>query len=165
MPEASARVRDEESTAVGRLSRGREGELRAGFGENSISIPGLVARTLGRNLSEARKMVPTVGEVLEEQQARAEQRRIEARKELEARRDELQEDIRDSSIRIDFQRAEAQARAQVRQFGDTGEGPAAQNRARIEAAEPPAQFLQPSGPATADVLTFVPTAAQFDLRG
>lgn len=163
--DVSARGRDENATNAGQMSRGREEELRVGFGENSISIPGLVARTLGRNLSDARNMVPTVGELMEAQQARAEERRVEARDDLEARREELQEGARDPAIRIDFQRAEAQARAQARQFGSTVETTDTQDRPRIETAGPPVRSSQLSGPITGQAFTFAPTAAQFDLRG
>lgn len=51
--------------------RGDEDRVRAGFGENTISIPAITAHTVDRSFEEARKMVPTLEELRQEQQARA----------------------------------------------------------------------------------------------
>lgn len=43
---------------------------RAGFGENSISLPGVSLNTIGRQLEAGRRVVPTAQELREEVQAR-----------------------------------------------------------------------------------------------
>lgn len=62
------------SEGVERQSR-REQVIEAGFGDNTVSVPGVTIRTLNRNLVEARKVVPTTEALREEAAARVEERR------------------------------------------------------------------------------------------
>jgi len=86
--------------------RGQEARITAGFGENTISIPGIAAQAVRRNLAEARKIVPTLEEVRYAQEAQAEKRRTEAREELAAHSKAPEEGVPEPPIRSDFQRAE-----------------------------------------------------------
>ena len=164
--DSAMRARDNAAPAPGSARPRPDERIRAGFGENTVSIPGLAARTLGRNLTEARKLVPTVAELQQEQQMRAEERRSEALENLEARRESLQENVQEPVIRVDFQRAESQARAQARQFINSVNEAAGQARTRVEGAPAPAQGPQASIQVAGQAFTFNPPgAAQFDLRG
>lgn len=62
------------SEGVERQAR-REQIIEAGFGENTVSVPGVTIRTLNRNLVEARKAVPSTEALREEAAARVEERR------------------------------------------------------------------------------------------
>ncbi|MFO7976311.1 MAG: hypothetical protein R6V12_16950 [Candidatus Hydrogenedentota bacterium] len=161
-----ARSRDETAQKLRTESRGKEVEITAGFGENTISIPGLAARTIGSNMSNARKMVPTLEELRQEQQERVEERRAEAREELEARLRELEENAREPVVRIEFQRAESEARAQARAFTDAGNEEPREPRPLTEGQEPQVQNRQASLEVGERAFTFTaPASAEFDLQG
>lgn len=141
--------------------RGDEDRVRAGFGENTISIPAITAHTVDRSFEEARKMVPTLEELRQEQQARAEERRAEALDRLDARRETPGKNTQEPMIRIDFQRAESQARAQTRPAADSLSASAAQPGAGATA-----QGSGASVQAARQAFTFAPlAAARFDVRG
>lgn len=137
-----------------------------GFGENTVSVPGLAVQTIGRNMTAARTMIPTIEEVLQEQRARAEEHRAEALEDLEARRAALEENLQQPASRLDFQRAESQARAQTQQPVNTIEHTARDAPAPIESNErrvPPG--IQAAIQAARKAFAFTPPpAAQFDVR-
>jgi len=137
--------------------RGQEARITAGFGENTISIPGIAAQAVRRNLAEARKIVPTLEEVRYAQEAQAEKRRTEAREELAAHSKAPEEGVPEPPIRSDFQRAESQASAQAQQSLDAVNQAGEEVRAQ-ESQAPGLSGVQPFAFAS-------PTAAKLDLRG
>lgn len=160
-----ARSREETAPQPGAGARGQDVPIGAGFGENTISIPGLTARTIGRNMTDVRKMVPTLDEMRAEQKARAEERRAEALEELEAQWQDLEENAREPIVRIDFQRAEAQARAQTRQFDNTSAPAAPESPSRVAGAKLPVPTPKTPPESAGGAIPFSPPAAmQFDLR-
>lgn len=56
---------------------------RVGFGEGTVSVPVAAARTLGSGLDSARRVVPSVEELLNERRARSAEEREERARELE----------------------------------------------------------------------------------
>ena len=84
----------------------RTPELQAGFGENTVSIPGLTLDTIQRNISEAKRIVPD----LREQQQRDRDRAAEQRELLAPR------ESRFEPVAFDQSSHEYAARAQARQF-------------------------------------------------
>jgi len=165
-PEIPVRSREESAPELRAGAEGQEEQITAGFGENTISIPGLAARTIGRNMTDARKMVPTFEEMRQAQEAQAEERRAQAREELEARWLNFEENRQEPVVRIDFQRAESQARAQAREFIQSSNQTAQETRARIESQEPEVQERQASIETANRAFTFTPpSSAQFDFQG
>lgn len=69
------------SEGVERSSR-REQVIEAGFGENTVSVPGVTIRTLNRNLVDARKAVPSPEALREDAAARAEDQRAAVRERI-----------------------------------------------------------------------------------
>jgi len=59
----------------------QEDTLQVGFGENTVSVPGVALSTVGRNLANARDAVPSVEELQDELRAR--QAEARARQQLE----------------------------------------------------------------------------------
>lgn len=160
-----ARSREETAPQPGAGARGQDVPIGAGFGENTISIPGVAARTIGRNMTNARKIVPTLDEMRAEQKARSAERRAEALEELEAQWQDLEENAREPVVRIDFQRAEARARAETRTFDNTTVPAAPESPVRIAGGNPPVSTLKtPAGSAGGAVPFSPPATAQFDLR-
>ena len=80
----------QQSGANGRSNRRDQVDtLQAGFGANTVSVPGLALRTVDRNLASAREAVPTVEELREslrerQQEVREAQRVASARPSPEA---------------------------------------------------------------------------------
>ncbi len=161
--DSSGRTSKESASASEPGFHADEGRIRAGFGENTISIPAITVHTVDRNFEEARKMVPTLEELRQEQQARTEEQRAEARERLEARREALGKSAQEPIIRIDFQRAESQARTQARPAVNSLNPSAASPGASAETiAQGPGASVQ----AARQAFTFAPFAvARFDVRG
>jgi hypothetical protein len=88
--------------------------LRAGFGDGTVSIPGLTVRAIDTNLAGARRIVPTLEESREELRGRlAEQRALlerEPREPAEVRPTPPEPE------RLDIRREQALAVARTRQF-------------------------------------------------
>lgn len=62
----------------------RQQELRIGFGEGTVSLPGATLKTIGSGVRNARRMVPTVEEIRQEHRLRmAELRQATERREFE----------------------------------------------------------------------------------
>jgi hypothetical protein len=139
-------------------------QIHAGFGANTISIPALIAHTVGRNFEEARKMLPSLDELRAAQQARAEEERAEAREQLEAQRATLgASSAQGPAIRLDFQRAESQARAQTQAAASGPESSVAHTGIGA-----PALGKRPDASvrAACHAFVFAPLAmARFDVRG
>jgi hypothetical protein len=106
----------------------RTPEIHAGFGENTVSIPGLSVNTIQRNVSEARRVVPD----LQEQQQRVRERAAEQRA-LQAPRESRFEPAVFRQSRHEFA-----ARAQARQFVTSVNDAAGAALARVQGEQPTA---------------------------
>jgi hypothetical protein len=70
----NASLRGAESAAAGRVRPAADGErpeIRAGFGENTLSPSGAALRTINSNLEAARRLVPSVEELQQAARQRA----------------------------------------------------------------------------------------------
>ncbi|HOF41853.1 MAG TPA: hypothetical protein PLD73_17420 [Candidatus Hydrogenedentes bacterium] len=163
-PDMSGRAFGETGPAPGAGFRDDERQIHAGFGDNTISIPALVAHTVDRNFEEARKMLPSLEELRAAQQARAEERRAEAQERLEAQRATLgASSAQEPVIRVDFQRAESQARAQTQAAASAPNSSAAPAGIGTPAF---AKGPDTSVRAACRAFVFAPLAlARFDVRG
>ena len=106
----------------------RTPEFQAGFGENTVSIPGLTVRSIRRNVSEARRVVPD----LQEQQQRVRDRAAEQR-ELQAPRESGFEPAAFQQSRYEFA-----ARSQASQFVSSVNDAAGSALARVRGDQPTA---------------------------
>jgi len=71
--------------APARENRRRENQgdtLSAGFGENTVSVPGAAIQTVGRNLERAREAVPTVEELQDQLRERQQELRNSQRQNI-----------------------------------------------------------------------------------
>ena len=101
--------------------------VQVGFDENSMSPPGAALTTLGKGLRQARRVVPTGEQNLEQMLARAEARRMEQR---------VQQERQAEALRLP--NAVSQAKDMVSSVNQA----AGSAMARAEGKEPP----QPQGP-------------------
>ena len=102
---SDSRSRDQENDRA-QLNREAPSQ-RVGFGEGTISVLGVAATTVDRNLESAREIVPTLDELSTEARARAETVRAEAANAEQARAESTSPESR---------RNESAARAQALGF-------------------------------------------------
>jgi hypothetical protein len=121
-----------ESQAVPASRDREETEIaRAGFGAGTVSVPTAAVRALGTNLDNARQIVPTV------EQSRAELReRLAQERALKEAETTEQAQEPPEPINVSFQRNEAAARAQARQFINRLNEAAGTAQARFAGREP-----------------------------
>ena len=107
----------------------REEVIEAGFGENTVSVPGVTIRTLNRNLLEARNAVPSAAELRQEAAVRSTQRRQQIQEQISTDRQRKPGPARPEGAkappelppeepppRAEVQRVRPEASAQVRNF-------------------------------------------------
>lgn len=147
----------------------QEKPSRAGFGEDTVSVPGATLRTIKRNLHEARRVVPSVEELRRETAARIreERERIGAETQIGAGGPEAAGPQRAPAPQTERERIPARVvrpsegngtpapqrlrpgpAPQVRSFQEQEEAVRRVNNARPAPTPPPQPNPVPEGPAT-----------------
>ncbi len=153
---ADSRSRDQEPDRA-QLNRDAT-EQRVGFGEGTISVLGVAATTVDRNLESAREIVPTLDELSAEARARAEAVRDDAANTEQARAENSSPESR---------RNESAARAQAQGFVQPPPAAETDQVARDEPAEVQRATFSTSARTVESVVSVVAPdpASTFDVFG
>lgn len=106
--------------------------LRLGFGDGTVSVPGMAQRTVRRGMQNAERLVPTVEELREQVRVRS----AEARERVaqQSQRNDRPVPVPQT---VDYLGMEARAAAEARDFINTLDRTARRAQARLENREAP----------------------------
>ena len=74
-------------------SKNKIQDLKAGFGKDTLSIGNIALRTLGTNLKSARRVVPSVEELIDEAQMRNAEQKTASEEAVEKLKEDSQEEV------------------------------------------------------------------------